>query len=131
MNKKELLSKVWQHLLSIKKGFAFTNQSKRIYINSRNFCNLDLEMYNIDLKCIILINLHTGELKSEELTKMQKLVEHYNRNVAYSHENPTIGILINNYRNRCYVTYVGVPDLQKKVVEKALLLDEFDGDIED
>ena len=55
MNKKELLSKVWQHLLSIKKGFAFTNQSKRVYINSRNFCNLDLEMYNIDLKCIILI----------------------------------------------------------------------------
>jgi len=53
-------------------------------------------------------------------------VEHYNRNVTYSHENPTIGILINNYKNRCHVTYVGVPNLQKKIVEKALLLDKFD-----
>jgi uncharacterized Fe-S center protein len=124
MNKKELLSKLWQHLLDLNKGFAFSYQSKRIYTSIRNFLNLDLEMYNVKLKGMVLINVHTGKLKSDDLIKMQKLVDHYNNEFKYTHENPTIGIIINHSKNGYHVTYVGVPDLQKKNVEKSLLLDE-------
>ena len=123
--KADILTKLWRHLLSLKKGFAFSRQKKRVVLDNGEVCFLDLEMYNIEIRSLVLINVRTGRPKTAELTQMQRLVDYYNAHESYPHENPTIGIVINNTKDECFISFVGVTDEQKKLAEGSLALAEF------
>jgi len=123
--KHEVLTKLWQHLLSLQKGFAFSRQKKRIRFENGEFCYLDLEMYNMELRSLVLINVRDGLPKDADIVQMQRLVEYYNRRERYSHENPTIGIVVHKTKSDCCISYIGVTDDQRQLAEGSLALDEF------
>jgi hypothetical protein len=123
--KKEILTKLWQHLLSLEKGFAFSSQKKRVVFENGDFCYLDLELYNIEIRSLVLINVRAGYPKEAEVMQMQRLVDYYNKHEKYPHENPAIGIVINKTENACYIAYIGVTDEQKMLAERSLVLEEF------
>ncbi|GHV00101.1 hypothetical protein FACS1894211_06730 [Clostridia bacterium] len=123
--KHEILTKLWEHLLSLQKGFAFSRQKKRVTFADGDFCFLDLEMYHIELRSVVLINVRAGDPKAADIEQMQRLVEHYNKREVYPNENPTIGIVINKMKNACHITYIGATEEQKQIAASALALDEF------
>jgi hypothetical protein len=123
--KKEILTKLWQHLLSLGKGFAFSSQKKRVVFENGDFCYLDLEMYNIEIRSLVLINVRTGQPKDNDIMQMRRMVDYYNKHENYPHENPAIGIVINKTENACYVAYIGVTDEQKTLAEHSLVLEKF------
>ncbi|MDR3318670.1 MAG: DUF1016 domain-containing protein [Clostridiales bacterium] len=125
--KNEVLTKLWQHLLSLQKGFAFSGQKKRIVFENGECRYVDLEMYNIEIHSVVLINIRTGLPNAAETEQMQRLVDYYDKCERYPHENPAIGIVINKTKNDCYISYIGVTDKQKQLAERSLALHEFKG----
>ena len=55
-----LIDKLQYFLLELGKGFAFVARQKRITITNRHYY-IDLVFYNRLLKCLVLIDLKTGE----------------------------------------------------------------------
>ena len=123
--KKETLTKLWQYLLSLQKGFAYSGQKKRIVFENGEFCYLDLEFFHLEIRSLVIINLRSGRPKPQQLMQMQRLVDYYNKREKYSHENPTIGIVINKTKTACYVSYVGVTAEQEQIAERSLALKDF------
>ena len=115
MTKKEALTKMWNHLLSLQKGFAFSHQKKRVRFENGEYCYLDLEMYNIEIHALVLINVRTGRPKTAELMQMQRLVDYYNRREKYPHETPSIGLVVNNTKDETFISFIGVTEEQKSI----------------
>jgi len=88
-----IISKIQSFLLELGKGYLFESRQKRFTFDERNFF-VDLVFYNRLLKCYVLIDLKTDDLKHQDLGQMQMYVNYYDRYVKTKDENPTIGILL-------------------------------------
>ena len=55
---------------------------------------VDLVFYNRLLRCYVLVDLKLDKLTHQDLGQMQMYVNHFDRHVRTSSENPTIGILL-------------------------------------
>lgn len=88
--------------MELGKGFLFEARQKRLAIDGRNFY-ADLIFYNRLLRCYVIIDLKSDELKHEDLGQMQMYVNYYDRYVKEEFENPTIGILLCREASRSIV----------------------------
>jgi predicted nuclease of restriction endonuclease-like (RecB) superfamily len=88
-----ILSKMQNFLLELGKGFLFEARQKRFSFDEKHFF-VDLVFYNRLLKCYVLIDLKTEELKHQDLGQMQMYVNYFDRFVRAKDEKPTIGILL-------------------------------------
>ena len=127
MKKTEVLTELWQHLLSLQKGFAFSKQKKRVRFDNGESCYLDLEMYHVPIHSLVLVNVYNGRPAQTQIMQMQRLVEHYNQKEKHDYEGSAIGVVINKTKTECWVSYVGVTDEQKRIAERFLALDAFKG----
>ena len=89
----KIIDHLQEFLLEMGTGFTFVGRQKRFTFDENHF-RVDLVLYNRLLRCFVLIDLKTGELKHQDLGQMQMYVNYYDRYEKTEEENPTIGILL-------------------------------------
>ncbi len=94
-----IIGKLSHFLLELGKGFLFEARQKRFTFDENHFI-VDLVFYNRLLQCYVLIDLKTAKLKHQDLWQMQMYVNYFDRYVRTEKENPTVGILLCEEKNR-------------------------------
>ena len=88
-----LISHLQRFLLELGRGFTFEARQKRITMDRRHFF-IDLVFYNYLMRCFVLIDLKTGDLKHQDLGQMQMYVNYYTRELMNEGDNPPVGIVL-------------------------------------
>jgi len=88
-----LTNKIVHTLLELGHGFYFGGRQKKITIDGQ-IHNVDLEFYNRELQCIVLVELKTEKFKAEFVGQMNKYISYYRKNIQLPHEKDTIGLII-------------------------------------
>lgn len=88
-----LTNRIVHTLLELGHGFYFGGRQKKITIDGQ-IHNVDLEFYNRELQCIVLVELKTEKFKAEFVGQMNKYISYYRKNVQLPHEKPAIGLII-------------------------------------
>ena len=99
-----LMDKLQAFLLELGKGFAFVARQQRISTETKDFY-IDLVFYNYLLKCFVLIDLKTGELTHQDIGQMDMYVRMYDDLRRGEGDNPTVGILLCEEKDRSVVRY--------------------------
>ena len=99
-----LMDKLQEFLLELGKGFAFVARQQRISTESQDFY-IDLVFYNYLLKCFVLIDLKTDKLTHQDIGQMDMYVRMYDDLRRGEGDNPTVGILLCEYKDQSVVRY--------------------------
>jgi len=78
-----------QTLLGSGKGFCFAGMQREIVIDGQ-IQTIDMEFYNRELQCIILVAVKTEEFRADFVGQMNKFISYYRENTQF----PTIGLII-------------------------------------
>lgn len=100
-----LLQQLQNFLLELGNGFAFVGRQVRLTLDGDHFYP-DLVFYHIKLKCYVVIDLKIGKLDHADLGQTQLYVNYYDREIASSDDNPTIGLILCSEKNDAVVRYV-------------------------
>ncbi|GAB6139672.1 PDDEXK nuclease domain-containing protein [Methylosoma difficile] len=100
-----LLQQLQDFLLELGSGFAFVGRQMRLTLEGDHFYP-DLVFYHIKLKCYVVIDLKIGKLDHADLGQMQLYVNYYDREIASSDDNPTLGLILCSEKNDAVVRYV-------------------------
>ncbi len=90
---KRLVTYIKAFLLELGKGFAFLGNQYRLTLGENEYF-IDLLFYHRSLKCLIAIELKTGEFKPEYAGKMNFYLELLDEKERLTGENPAIGIIL-------------------------------------
>lgn len=102
----EALIQNMQHfLLELGKGFAFVARQKRLTLEGDHFY-ADLVMYNIHLKCYVIIDLKTKALTHADLGQIQLYVNYFDQEIKMNNDNPSIGLILCTTKNDSMVKYM-------------------------
>jgi predicted nuclease of restriction endonuclease-like (RecB) superfamily len=99
-----LLGNLQAFLLELGKGFAFVARQQRISTESKDFY-IDLVFYNYILKCFVLFDLKTDELKHQDIGQMDMYVRMYDDQRRGPDDNPTVGIILCASKDETVVRY--------------------------
>jgi len=116
-----LISKLQYFLLELGKGYLFEARQKRFTFDGQSFF-VDLVLYNRLLRCFVLIDLKTEELKHQDLGQMQMYVNYYDRFVKKDFERPSVGFLLCKKTNDSIVELTLPQDAQIYASEYSLYL---------
>ncbi len=97
-----IIDKLEQFLLELGKGFLFEARQKRFTFDNDHFY-VDLVFYNRLLRCYVLIDLKRDKLTHKDLGQMQMYVNHFDRHVKTTDEQPTIGMVLCHRKNDALV----------------------------
>jgi predicted nuclease of restriction endonuclease-like (RecB) superfamily len=100
-----LLQQLQDFLLELGSGFAFVGRQIRLTLDGDHFYP-DMVFYHVKLKCYVVIDLKIGKLDHADLGQMQLYVNYYDREIASSDDNPTIGLILCSEKNDAVVRYV-------------------------
>jgi hypothetical protein len=98
------MDKLQGFLLELGKGFAFVARQQRISTESQDFY-VDLIFYNYLLKCFVLIDLKTDKLTHQDIGQMDMYVRMYDDLKRGPDDNPTVGILLCEHKDKSVVRY--------------------------
>jgi len=116
---KSLISNLQQFLLELGKRFAFVERQQRIRFEDEDFY-LDLVFYNFKLKCFILIDLKSGNLKHQDIGQMDTYVRLYAEQYKGGDDDPTIGPVLCIEKSEAVVKYSVLADQQQLSAAKYL-----------
>jgi predicted nuclease of restriction endonuclease-like (RecB) superfamily len=100
----KLLANIRQFLIEMGGYYAFVGNQYRMEISGQEFF-IDLLLFHRKLKALVAIELKVGEFKPEYAGKMQFYLSVLNDKVKTEDENPSIGIIICQSKNRIIVEY--------------------------
>lgn len=99
-------------LIELGHGFCFEAKQKRIIIGDEYFF-VDLVFYHRLLKCHVLIELKTNEVKHEHIGQLKTYINYYKKEIMARDDNPPVGLLLVTDQNRALVEYaVADSDMQ-------------------
>ncbi|SDF25781.1 Predicted nuclease of restriction endonuclease-like (RecB) superfamily, DUF1016 family [Dyadobacter soli] len=99
-------------LIELGHGFCFEAKQKRIIIGDEYFF-VDLVFYHRILKCHVLIELKTNEVKHEHIGQLKTYINYYKKEIMARDDNPPVGLLLVTDQNRALVEYaVADSDMQ-------------------
>lgn len=101
---KRLVEKVKRFMLELGKGFTFIGNQYRLSLNDKEYF-VDLLFFNRILKCLVAIELKTGEFEVEHAAKMDLYLDLLNEQVKLKSENPSIGIILCVKKDSVVVEY--------------------------
>jgi predicted nuclease of restriction endonuclease-like (RecB) superfamily len=104
-----LITHLQEFLLELGSGFAFVGRQVRLTLDGDHFYP-DLVFYHVRLKCYVVIDLKVGKLDHGDLGQMQLYVHYYDREIAESADNPTIGLILCTDKNDAVARYVLADD---------------------
>lgn len=99
-----LISRVENFLREMGSTFAFLGSQYRLEVGDKEYF-LDLLLYHRLLRCLVAIELKTGEFMPEHTGKMQFYLAVLDDTVRIEGENPSIGIIICKSKNKTIVEY--------------------------
>jgi hypothetical protein len=107
------------------KGFAFIGRQYHVEVAGEDYY-LDLLFYNLNLRCYCVIELKATDFKPEYAGKLNFYLSVVDAQLKKSADNPTIGILLCQTRNKLIVEYalqdinkpMGVAEYTVKFMEK-------------
>ncbi len=99
-----LTSNLQQFLLELGKGFAFVARQKRITIDGNHYYT-DLVFYHTILKCYVIIDIKTHKLNHGDLGQIQFYVNYFDKEIATTGDNPTIGLVLCTEKSDSMVRY--------------------------
>jgi predicted nuclease of restriction endonuclease-like (RecB) superfamily len=88
-----LIDHLQQFMQELGRDFCFVERQFRITVAGEHYY-LDLLFYHRALQCLIAIELKLGEFRHEYAGQMNFYLNYLKENVAYSYENPPVGILL-------------------------------------
>lgn len=99
-----LVERVKRFMLELGKGFTFIGNQHRLNLNDKEYF-VDLLFFNRILKCLVAIELKTGEFEVEHAAKMDFYLDLLNEQVRLKDENPSIGIILCVKKDSVVVEY--------------------------
>lgn len=99
-----IINKINRFLIEMGGAFAFVGNQYRLEIDGREFF-IDILLYHRRLKCLVAIELKTGDFKPEYAGKMQFYLAALDSIVKEKGENSSIGIILCREKNRTIVEY--------------------------
>jgi predicted nuclease of restriction endonuclease-like (RecB) superfamily len=103
-----IIDHLQQFLMEMGRGFTFVTRQKRISLEGDNFY-IDLVLYNLLLRCYVLIDLKIGKITHQDLGQMQMYTNYYRRELMNEGDNPPVGIVLGAEKNNSVVRYT-LPD---------------------
>ena len=101
----ELINKLQDLLLELGRGFSFVARQKRITTESGDHYYIDLVFYHYILKCFVIIDLKTGKLTHQDIGQIDFYRRLFDDKVKGPDDNPTIGIVFCEEKDRTIVKY--------------------------
>lgn len=99
-----LLARLRDFLLELGKGFAFLGSQFRLEVGDEEFF-INLLFFHRFLRCLVAIELKTGDFKPEHAGKMNFYLNALDDTVRLPHENPAIGIILCKSKNKIVAEY--------------------------
>jgi len=99
-----LVEHMTQFLLELGAGFAFVGRQVNIEVGGDDFF-LDLLFYHLKLRCYVVIELKAGKFKPEHLGQLSFYLTAVDAQVKDEQDNPTIGILLCQTKNKVVAEY--------------------------
>jgi len=101
---RRLVDKVKRFLLELGKGFTFIGNQYRLTLNDKEYF-VDLLFFNRVLKCLVAVELKTGEFEIEHAAKMDFYLDLLNEQVKMKDENSSIGMILCVKKDSVVVEY--------------------------
>ncbi|TLV00693.1 PDDEXK nuclease domain-containing protein [Dyadobacter luticola] len=99
-----LVDNLEQFLIELGHGFCFEAKQKRIVMGGEYFY-VDLVFYHRILKCHVLVELKTNEVKHEHIGQLKTYINYYKKEMMLEGDNPPVGLLLVTDQNRAMVEY--------------------------
>jgi len=115
-----LIENLQEFMLELGHGICFEARQKRIVIGDEYFF-IDLVFYHRILKCHILIELKTKEVKHEHIGQLNVYLNYFKKEEMRPDDNPPVGILLVTEGNKAMVEYATAGINEKLFVSKYLI----------
>lgn len=112
-----IIDNLQKFLLELGKGFSFVARQQRIATEFSHYY-IDLVFYNYILKCFVLIDLKIGKLMHQDIGQMDMYVRMYDDLKCREDDNPTIGIILCEEKDRAEVKYSVLNDNEQLFAAK-------------
>lgn len=112
-----IIDNLQKFLLELGKGFSFVSRQQRINTELSHYY-IDLVFYNYILKCFVLIDLKIGKLTHQDVGQMDMYVRMYDELKRTEGDNPTIGIILCEEKDRAEVRFSVLNDNQQLFATK-------------
>lgn len=99
-----LINHLQQFILELGNGFCFEARQKRLLIGSEYYF-IDLLFYHRILKCHVLVELKTENVKHEHIGQLKTYLNFFKKNIMLETDNPPVGILLVTNQNKTLVEY--------------------------
>lgn len=93
-----------QFLLELGKGFTFVGRQHRITLNNTHY-KVDLVFYHRILRCFVLIDLKTNDVKHQDIGQMNMYLGYFATEENTPEDNPPIGIILSRNKDELLVEY--------------------------
>jgi len=108
MTESKLEQRIINHLqtflLELGKGFSFVGRQYRITLDNDHYY-VDLVFYHRILKCFVLIDLKTKNVKHQDIGQMNMYLNYFKSEENTEGDNPPIGIVLGADKNDILVEY--------------------------
>lgn len=115
-----LINQLQNFIIELGNGFCFEARQKRILIGDEYFF-IDLVFYHRILKCHVIVELKTENVRHEHIGQLKTYLNYYKKNFLEETDNPPVGILLVTEQNKALVEYAIADSDQDIFVSKYLL----------
>ena len=112
-----IIDNLQKFLLELGRGFSFVARQQRIATELSHYY-IDLVFYNYILKCFVLIDLKTGKLTHQDIGQMDMYVRMYDQMKRTQGDNPTIGIILCEEKDKAEVKFSVLNDNEQLFATK-------------
>jgi len=112
-----IVDNIQKFLLELGKGFSFVARQQRINTELSHYY-IDLVFYNYILKCFVLIDLKIGKLTHQDVGQMDMYVRMYDQLKRTEGDNPTIGIILCEEKDKAEVKFSILNDNEQLLATK-------------
>lgn len=100
----KIIDNLQKFLLELGKGFSFVGRQYRITLDNDHYY-VDLVFYHRILKCFVLIDLKTKNIKHQDIGQMNMYLNYFKSEENMEGDNPPIGIVLGADKNDILVEY--------------------------
>lgn len=100
----QLVQHITSFLLELGSGFSFVGRQVPLNIDKKEYY-IDLLFYHFKLKCFVVIELKTNELKAEYVGKLNFYLSGVDEILKTETDNPSIGILLCKSKSKVVAEY--------------------------
>jgi predicted nuclease of restriction endonuclease-like (RecB) superfamily len=112
-----IIDNLQKFLLELGKGFSFVERQQRVNTEFSHYY-IDLVFYNYILKCFVLVDLKIGKLTYQDIGQLDMYVRMYDKLKRTEGDNPTIGIILCEEKDRAEVKFSVLNDNEQLFAAK-------------